>query len=86
MKLLIVSDTHGLNIDKLIETIKKENADINIHAGDYLLPIDKMKKVFQYFVDGNNDYGYEDEQTFIIDGFKFLLIHGHQYFGFNYEN
>jgi predicted phosphodiesterase len=39
-----------------------------------------MKKYFQYFVDGNNDYDYEDAKEFKIGNFKFLLVHGHQYF------
>lgn len=85
MKILIVADTHGLNNDKLDEIIKCEKCDINIHAGDYLISIDEMKKKFNYFVDGNNDYGYKNENIFSIMGFKFLLIHGHEYFNFDYE-
>jgi putative phosphoesterase len=85
MKLLIVSDTHSLNTKKLLEIIKIENADINIHAGDYMIPITEMKKYFQYFVDGNNDSGHEREIKFTCDGIKFLLTHGDSYFGFDYE-
>lgn len=85
MKLLIVADTHGLHTEQLLDILRKEKADINIHAGDYLLPINEMQKMFQYFVDGNNDYGHNDEQTFIVNNYKFLLTHGDKYFNFNYK-
>ena len=85
MKFLIVADTHGINTNKLIEVIKKEKADINIHAGDYMIPISEMKKYFKYFVDGNNDSGYKAEDKFIIDGINFWLLHGDRYFSFDYE-
>lgn len=86
MKLLIVSDTHGMNTNELINIIKQEKANVNIHAGDYMMSIDEMKKHFQYFVDGNNDCEYKNKQEFQIDKFKFLLVHGHEYFDFNYES
>jgi len=52
-KVLIVSDSHGKN-DNLFETIKKEKADVVIHAGDYddfnLKPMDEGKPpVFKKF-------------------------------------
>jgi putative phosphoesterase len=54
-----------------------------IHAGDYCVSINTMKKYFNYFVDGNNDYDWKDKEIFTYAGFKFLLLHGDCFWSWN---
>lgn len=80
--LLIMSDSHGCD-NLILRVQRKEKYDVAIFAGDYTTNIDFMKEHFNYFVDGNNDYGYKDTQDFEIEGIKFSLIHSHTLFSFD---
>jgi predicted phosphodiesterase len=76
-KILVISDNHG-EIDLMMQVIQKERANLIVHAGDHGIPLEFMKANFNYFVGGNNDYDGEEIQNFVYDGFKFMLVHGHQ--------
>lgn len=83
-KLLILSDSHGFN-NLIDEVLKKEQGkyDYACCAGDYCTEISYMKQCFNWFVDGNNDYGYKDIQTFKIENLKFVLVHSQHQFSFD---
>jgi putative phosphoesterase len=42
-----------------------------------------MKQYFHHFINGNNDYDWKDIDLFSYSGYRFLLIHGHQYWSWN---
>ncbi len=72
MKILVISDSH-LNNDW---TKLKVNYDLVIHAGDHQMSHEWMIKNTDYFVDGNNDWGNQFIERFVIDGNRFVLVHG----------
>jgi len=84
VKILVISDSHGLN-NNVNKVLEYEQADYVFHAGDYTTNLKFMKDHFDLFVDGNNDFQYEDIQTIKIGKFQFLIIHGHQCYSFNKE-
>ena len=85
MKILVISDTHGIIVESVINFLKNENnIDLLIHCGDkyddgpkiaYLLGLTDF-----YRVVGNTDYGVKNGETHIkvvIENKKFLITHGH---------
>ncbi len=82
MKVLIVSDTHGIN-DELFRVLKIEGEpDFLIHAGD----IDGSEEIIRNsvkcpvkMVKGNNDFGSElnREEQFMVGNLSVFLTHGH---------
>ncbi|BDU51345.1 metallophosphoesterase [Haliovirga abyssi] len=85
-KILVISDSHG-KFDKIHKMVEKEKPDYIIFTGDHskdgielsYLYNDKIKF---YIVKGNTDYMDRDSKEELeiqIDGFKFLLTHGHLY-------
>ncbi|MBR1444691.1 MAG: metallophosphoesterase [Firmicutes bacterium] len=86
MKILVLSDTHGLldNAYKITDKIKTEIYAI-IHLGDYDRDADTLRfkypdlKVFS--VAGNCDYSDYDNTERIINlgGVKIFMTHGHTY-------
>ena len=85
MKVLIVSDTHGLD-ENLEETVLREAPfDYLIHCGDVEgreIFIEALAECPCTIVAGNNDFftdlPYEEEVT--LEGHKILVTHGHHYF------
>ena len=84
MKVLIVSDTHGMD-ENLEKVVKKESPiDALIHCGDgegHEGYISAMAGCDIYMVRGNNDF-FSDlsrELEFELDGNKIFLTHGHNY-------
>jgi predicted phosphodiesterase len=81
-RILVLSDNHGdLNIMQQI--INTTSHDLAIHAGDYGLDPTIMEQMFDYYVDGNNDFGDKQIVTFTYEKIKFLLLHGDQVYSFN---
>lgn len=84
MRILVVSDTHGQNID-IIDLIKREDFDIYIHLGDFVDDakyIEKKTGIHFVKVKGNNDFFVSDtpEKDIIeIEGYRILLVHGHRH-------
>lgn len=74
MKLLVVSDTHGIN--NWTELKKIIDYDIVLHAGDHLMSNEWMIKNTDYYVDGNNDWGNKKEEFLVINNIKIGLVHG----------
>lgn len=85
MRVLIVSDTHGLhaNLDRALQEVGK--IDMLIHMGDveggehY---IDAVLDCEKHIVAGNNDF-FSDlprEEEFYIGKMKVFITHGHHYY------
>lgn len=89
MKILIVSDTHGIN-SNLREVIKKvKSIDLLIHLGDFESETDSIESLVRCPVEmvcGNNDFScdLEYEKIINIKNYKILLTHGHRH-GVHYD-
>lgn len=83
-KILLVSDTHGIN-DRLIEVVKKEKPfDLLVHCGDLGMTereLMTLADVPVHSVQGNCDYFYDlpPVSVFTFQGHKFFVTHGHNY-------
>lgn len=82
MKLVVVSDNHGLQ--KPIDNLKMQypNADAFFHCGDSELPAHFLDGFIS--VCGNNDSSmdFPDSRIVELDGIKILVTHGHRYIYF----
>ncbi len=72
MKILIISDSHLKND----WTTLIGDYDVIIHAGDHQMSQEWIITHTDYYVDGNNDWGSQFQQTFTLEKLKFLLVHG----------
>ncbi|WP_066292701.1 metallophosphoesterase family protein [Bacillus sp. FJAT-29937] len=81
MRLLIVSDSHGLT-DELTE-IKEHSMEIDklIHCGDSELESDHPSLEGYTVVRGNCDFdkAFPEEHVEVIGGHKVFITHGHRY-------
>ncbi|PHV69905.1 YfcE family phosphodiesterase [Sporanaerobium hydrogeniformans] len=81
MKIGVISDTHGLLREEVLENLK--GCDAIIHGGDInkLQILESLEKIAPlYAVRGNNDKGewaeaLEKEKVFNLGNKRFLLIH-----------
>ena len=87
MKYLVISDTHGY-VNVAINLILELKPDYCIHLGDMAADCEELERIFPrqkfIFVKGNNDVWlrnnmFPDERFFELEGFNFLLTHGHKY-------
>ena len=88
-RILVMSDTHGDNLDLVKQIIEKEKCDYNVHCGDFLIDDEQMNELFDYWVYGNNDDDALPDHLIVkfeVENFHFLLLHGHQAFAFTHNN
>ena len=89
MKILVFSDSHG-RYKELQEAISRHAAttDAVFFLGDGLRDISRIRSEFPliafYCVLGNCDFGAQGEdnvyeRTVSLDGFRFMLMHGHRF-------
>ena len=85
IKILVVSDTHGM-IEHALEGIKKEGPfDRMIHLGDKVEDANRLKSWLEIehldVCAGNCDYPSEgvSEKILTIDGVSIFMTHGHTY-------
>lgn len=86
MKILVLSDTHGV-IDKAEDIIRSHpDLDMVIHLGDYFRDAQKLADIFPNlpieYVYGNSDFMIGDvqaEKVLEISGKRIFLTHGHRY-------
>ena len=88
MKILVISDTHGIlwNFNELIERVKP--IDMLLHCGDIEKDEEYIRMAAEcpvYMVAGNNDLGGRLEKELFIDIGKYhiMITHGH-YYSVNY--
>ena len=87
IRILVISDTHGMNsfIEKEIEKIGVNNIHAIIHAGDCVSDAEDLSYIYptipMYNVAGNNDFlSRLDTETLVtIGGVKIFITHGHGY-------
>ncbi|KOO46926.1 metallophosphoesterase family protein [Priestia koreensis] len=82
MKVLIVSDSHGLTSELLeIKTRHENQVDGMIHCGDSELPADMDEMQDFWTVRGNCDYdsSYVKERIELVGNRSFYITHGHLY-------
>ena len=80
MKLVILSDTHGLLRPEVLECLK--DADVILHGGDIHRPeiVDQLRQYSPlYVVRGNNDKAWVEEiphdLTVTLEGLTFCMVH-----------
>ncbi len=83
MKLLMISDSHGLE-KELFEVLRKyeKEVDYMIHCGDSELPKERFNEFRNLLIVGGNcdyDKDYDQEITKIISNYKVFVTHGHMY-------
>jgi len=84
MKIVIVSDTHGMYQSILEQLGKLNKIDLLIHLGDYVQDGERLSEeldVKSIIVRGNGDYGsnYKDEEVLTVANYKIFITHGHKY-------
>ncbi|MDQ0220142.1 metallophosphoesterase [Peribacillus cavernae] len=82
MKVLIMSDSHGLTHEiNLIKERHRDEVEAMIHCGDSELPMTTTEMEGFLAVRGNCDYDktYPDERFEEINGLRFFITHGHLY-------
>lgn len=83
MKVLLVSDTHGRNLN-LEDVLDIETPDFLCHMGDLEGSEDYIRLIAKCplaMVSGNNDFWTDlnPEVTFELQGFRIFMTHGHRY-------
>lgn len=84
MKILVVSDTHGIN-SGFIEAVEKEQPDLIIHCGDgkgIEMKCQDVVKCPMHIVRGNSDEMPNNlplEKEVEVEGYKIFLAHGHKH-------
>ena len=83
MKVLVVSDTHGVVKPFINELEKHKDAELIIHLGDHVSDAKEIQRhtdIPMRMVRGNTDY-YSDNTPWIellnLEGHKVLITHGH---------
>ena len=84
MKVLLVSDTHGRNLN-LEDVLDIETPDFLCHMGDLEGSEDYIRLITKCplaMVSGNNDFWTDlnPEVTFELQGFRIFMTHGHYYY------
>ena len=84
MKILLVSDTHGRNLN-LEDVLDIEKPEFLCHMGDVEGSEDYIRLITKCplaMVSGNNDFWTDlnQEVTFELQGFRIFMTHGHYYY------
>jgi putative phosphoesterase len=81
MRILVISDTHGLERELLLVKEKYKNeVDYMVHCGDSELPVSHEALEEFLVVKGNCDYGeFPGDLTQAISGKTLFATHGHLY-------
>ena len=78
MKIMILSDSHSMTKQTLLQFIKNHPASYYIHCGDIYMPYTPLEVDHFYNVRGNNDFvDLPKDLTLDIDHLKFFICHGH---------
>lgn len=85
MRILVVSDTHGVDINLKSALLAQPTAEVVIHLGDGAAEMERMRLNYpeKMFLQarGNCDWGsrYPYEGIQMIEGVKIFYTHGHTY-------
>jgi putative phosphoesterase len=76
-KIIIISDNH-YNKTIVDKVLSYEKYDLAVFLGDSELGEGFAKTRFDYYVNGNNDFDFTQEEVFFeYQGYKFMIMHGH---------
>lgn len=79
LKLLIVSDSHGLK-DELVDLVNRYKDYQVLHLGDYCISEKILDENNIIYVKGNCDFSRSLESRVLnIEGYKIFMTHGHKY-------
>lgn len=79
MKILIVSDSHGMK-GRLQAIVKHVRADHILHCGDFCTELMELPKGPLTYVQGNCDFVEAPlESLYDVEGWRFFLTHGHRH-------
>lgn len=84
MKVLIVSDTHGYNVNMLKAIEREKPFDMLVHCGDLSMTKEELQEFANCPVSavaGNNDYFYNlpAYDLFELKNHTVLVVHGHRF-------
>ncbi|WP_349408061.1 metallophosphoesterase [Pseudalkalibacillus sp. SCS-8] len=83
MRILVVSDSHGLTSElKEIQELHRNQVDVMVHCGDSELPSDHEHLSAFHNVQGNMDLGHDEflnEALIEEQGYRIFVTHGHLY-------
>lgn len=84
MKIIVISDSHGINREDLVYRLEDEGGDLLIHLGDYVEDGEKIAKelgIPYAIVKGNGDFNstYPEDRLLNIKNKRIFLTHGHKY-------
>lgn len=88
MKVMILSDSHTIGKNDLLNLLKHNKVDYYIHCGDIYTAYEKLNLNNFYLARGNNDFNrnIHDELFITIDNLNFFITHGHHYdVGYNLD-
>lgn len=74
MKIMILSDSHSMTKQTLLQFIKNHPASYYIHCGDIYMPYTPLKVDYFYNVRGNNDFVDLPDLTLDIDHLEILYL------------
>lgn len=92
MRILVISDTHGMNDEIIDAVLEDEEFDLLIHLGDYVEDGETISEILglpKAIVAGNGDFnsGYPEDRLLQVKDIKIFLTHGHKYnIGKNIDN
>ena len=83
MKLLVVSDSHGVTAP-MLEWTARHRPDAVLHLGDHAADAEVLRAAYPtvpvYAVRGNCDgAGAPESRTLLLGGVRIFLTHGHRY-------
>ncbi len=79
MKIMIMSDSHFLPRNDIIDLMRSQDVEYYIHCGDIYMNYEPLPFSNLFIVLGNNDYheGQREIHT-NIDGLNFFIVHGNR--------
>ena len=85
MRVLVISDSHGINenVEAVINQVG--TMDLILHLGDVGRGVDYLEAIAPcpiYFVAGNNDYNLDlpAERLITVEGYRIFMTHGHRFY------
>lgn len=84
MRIVVISDTHGSQVDLIDKMTTLQKPDLILHLGDNVEDGENISKIFgieTLIVKGNGDYNADYPYDRIVDvaGKRIFMTHGHRY-------
>ena len=86
MKLIVLSDSHGLKQPLAYIRSTYEDADCIIHCGDICLPKEYAKGMIVVAGNCDNPAWYPNGEIIVLENHRILILHGHVLFSSSFVN